>query len=135
MLAVQCRDDVVRWGDRIDGGSQAKWWSTDSRVPNDAQAGLRGCEASARKRDAVDLSAAVAAITRKAQRASVLRVLAGAHDRDGDRIARGVLDWLVVNRDAHVRPTVANRPFPARLFCEWFWSVSASASRMRNYAA
>jgi hypothetical protein len=45
-------------------------------------------------------------------------VLAGAHDRDGDRIARGVLDGLVVNRDAHVRSTVANRPFAARPFCE-----------------
>ena len=49
---------------------------------------------------------------------AMLRVLAGAHDRHHGRIAFGVLDGLVVDHDAHAWPTVANRPFPARLCCE-----------------
>ena len=87
---------------RIDRGIEAESRTADDRVTDNAQAGLSGRETGPREGDAVDLRAAVAAIAGKAQRASVLGVLAGAHDRDGDRIARGVLDWLVVNRDAHV---------------------------------
>ena len=45
-------------------------------------------------------------------------MLTGAHDRHRHRITVGVLDRLVVNDDAHARPTVANRRFTARVFCE-----------------
>jgi hypothetical protein len=99
--AHRCRR-VVRWSHRIDRGIEAEGRTADDRVADNAQAGLGGGETGPREGDAVDLRAAVAAIACQAQRASVLGMLAGAHDRDGDRIARGILDWLVVNRDAHV---------------------------------
>ena len=94
------------------GGAPTAGWRTHS------QARPRRREAGAGERNSVDLGAAVAAIAGQAQRAAVLRMLAGAHDRHGNGIAVGVLDRLVVNHDAHARPTVANRPFPARLCCE-----------------
>ncbi len=60
----------------------------------------------------------------------MLRMLAGAHDRHRHRIAVGVVDWLVVNHDAHAQPTVANGPFAARLFCELMWQVACETTPM-----
>ena len=57
-------------------------------------------------------------------------MLTGADDRHGNGIAVGVLDGLVVNRDAHARSTVANRPFPARLCGESFGEVACETTPM-----
>ncbi len=92
--------------------------TTHRRMADHPQPWLRCREARAREGNSVDFGAAVAAIAGQAQRAAVLRMLAGAHDCDCHRITIGVVDGLVVDDDAHARPTVANERFTARVFCE-----------------
>jgi NAD(P)-dependent dehydrogenase (short-subunit alcohol dehydrogenase family) len=103
-------------------------------MSDDSQSRLRRCEARAGECNSVDLCAAVAAVSGQAQRPAVLRVLPGAHDRHCYRIAVGVLDRLVVNHDAHARPTVANGPFTARLFCESVRQAACKTTPMDRQA-
>ena len=97
------------------GGSRRRAGAADCRVAGARAARTGRRQAGAGEGDAIDFRAAVSAIAGQAQRAAVLRMLTGADDRHGNGIAVGVLDGLVVNRDAHARSTVANGPFPARL--------------------
>ena len=91
-----------------------QWWGTDGRVTLYAQTRSGGRQTRASERHSVDLGTAVAAVAGQAQGAAVLWVLSGADDGYGNGIAVGVVDWLVVNHDAHARSTVANRRFAAR---------------------
>ncbi len=90
-------------------------WCTNGRVTLHSHAGPGEREAGTGERHVVDLGAAVAAVAGQAQRAAVLRMLPGTNDRHSNGIAIGVVDWSVVNHDAHARSTVANRRFAARL--------------------
>ena len=128
-----CRRVVWR-RDRIDRRLEVQRRRAHSGMAHDSQPGLRRCEARSSERNAVDVGAAVAAVSGEAQRPAVLRVLPGAYDRHCYRIAVGVLDRLVVDHDAHARPTVANRSFTARVFCESVRQVACETTQMDSRA-
>ncbi len=118
-LASHGRRCVARRGDRVDRWFEVQRGSADGGMASDSQARAGRREAGAGEGDIIDLGTAVAAVTGQAQRSTVLRVLTGANDGHGHRITLDILDRLVVNHDAHARPTVANRRFPARVCREW----------------
>ena len=105
-------------------------WRTNARVTLHSQTRSGRREACAGERHTVDLGATVAAVAGQAQRAAVLRMLPGANDRHSNGIAVGVVDWLVVNHDAHARSTVANRRFAARLCGESNSQVACETTAM-----
>ncbi len=59
-------------------------WSLHRRMALDHEPRAGGCLAGSDVRDAVDLGHAVATVASQADRATVMRMLAGAHHRDGD---------------------------------------------------
>jgi uncharacterized protein (TIGR03086 family) len=134
VLAAQRRGAVVRRGDRIHRRLQAKRRGPNHRMANHPKARSGRRQAGAGECNPIDFGATISAVAGEAQRAAVLRMLPSAHDRHGDRIAVGVLDGLVVDRDAHARSTVANRPFAARLCGESFLGAACETMRMDSLA-
>jgi hypothetical protein len=130
VLAAQFDGAVARRSNRIGGWVEAKRWSSDLRMANHTQTRSGRCEACAGEGDPIDFGAAVSTVSGEAQRAAVLRMLTGADDGHSNGISIGVLDGLVVNRDAHARSTVANRPFPARLCGESFGELACKTPLM-----
>jgi uncharacterized protein (TIGR03086 family) len=130
VFAPQRGGGVVRRRDRIDGRVEVQPWGTDYGMTNHSQAGLGRRETRSSESDTVDLGAAIAAVSRQAQRAAVLRMLTGADDCHRHGIAFGVLDRLVVNHDAHAPSTVANGPLAARVFPEWIGQAACDTTPM-----
>lgn len=121
---------MVRRRNWIHGRVEPKSRTSDRRMAYHPQPRPGGRQAGACERNPVDLGATVSAVPGETQRPAVLWVLPGAHDRNSHRIALGVVDGLVVNRDAHAWSTVANPPFAARLCGESFREIACETTRM-----